>query len=160
MPSSINEFRQHIYKEVLLPSGLTATIRKVQQWDLLGGEELPMPRGGLPTAQEGEGQDGDAAPLSPEALRYLRRMGDRMIARGTVAPALTDTRDDGGEPVMLSDKLHVTELLQEDYAALLMAIREWCGLTQEDGQAVEAFRLDPLSPVSQTVGTGVSLSAE
>lgn len=152
MVSSIDEFRQRLYKELVLPSGLTAQIRKVQQWDLIGGEELPMPRGGaMPT---GPGAS------DTENMQYLRRMGDRILARGTVRPALTDARDDGGEAVMLPDKLHVTELLQEDYGALLLAIRKWCGLTQEDGQAIEAFRQDSEREAGEGISGAVSLLAE
>lgn len=134
MASSIDEFRKLLPKELTLPSGLIVEIRKVQQWDLIGGEELPMPGGSI----AGQG----TAETTLEQVRYMKSMTDRIILKGTVRPPLTNQIDDQGEPLRLPDKLHLSELTQEDYVALASGIKEWCGLTQEDGKAIEAFRSD------------------
>lgn len=151
MASSIAEFRSRLYKEVPLPSGLSAQIRKVQAWDFLGLGELPIP----------SGRTGDEAPMYTEQdTRNLRHYTDRALVKGVVKPPLTDTLDDGGEPVYAADKLHVSELSLDDYNALSTAIMQWSGLTQEDGQAVEAFRDDQERATRESVGGAVSLSTE
>ena len=154
MPSSIDEFRQRIYKpeEIVLPSGLCARIRKVFARDFLGMGELPVPRGG---------PDGAAHAIPPDRETLAnRRYSDRALVKGVVSPKLTDAYDDGGEPVMVPERLHVSELEEEDYNALCLAITQWCGLTQEDGQAVEAFRPDTQWALGESVSPGIPLSAE
>jgi len=151
MASSIAEFRNRLYKEIVLPSGLSAQIRKVQAWDFLGLGELPIP----------SGRAGNETPMYTEQdTRNLRHYTDKALVKGVVKPPLTDTLDDGGEPVYAADKLHVSELSLDDYNALSTAIMQWSGLTQEDGQAVEAFRADAERAPGESVSGAVSLSAE
>ena len=149
MASSVEEFRRLLFRSVVLPSGLSVEIRKVQQWDLMGAEELPMPRGG-------EGEQSDSA-VTHEQVRYLKMMTDRIIMKGTVSPSIIDLIDDQGAPLYLPDKLHISELTQNDYVALAQYIKEWCGLTQEDGQAVEAFRTDAERSAGESPRGTVSL---
>ena len=150
MASSIADFRARLYQEITLPSGLVAQIRKVQAWDFLGLGELPVPS---PAAQEG------SIPNQDE-FESMKRYTDRALLRGVVQPRLSDEVDADGEPVYRPDRLHVSELEPGDYGALSTAIFAWAGLTQEDGQAIEAFRHDAVGASGESAGGAVPLSAE
>lgn len=152
MTSSIEDFRRLLYKDISLPSGLTAQIRKVQAWDFLGIGELPVP--------QGVSSEGELPPMTDQTARSLKRYTDRALVKGVVKPQLTDAVDDGGEPVYLPDRLHVSELGPEDYSALSAAILQWSGLVAEEGQAIESFRDDSERAPGEGVGGAVSRLAE
>ena len=146
--SSVLEFRAILYKDVALPSGLFATIRKIQAMDFIGLGDLPIPSSG----------ETDSETPAPIDLELLKRYTDRALVCGVVQPLLTAELDDGGRPVCQPDALHVRELLSSDYQALSQAIMSWSGLTPEDAKAIEAFRPDGVSPARENDGADVSLA--
>lgn len=145
MASSIADFRRHLYQTVTLLSGLTVEIKRLTAWDFVGLGDLP-----IPSASTLDGQQ--IASISPEHAVQLQRYTDRAVARGVVAPKMTDARDDGGEPVCSPDVLHVSELLPDDYQVLSLAILQWAGLLPEAAKAVESFRADPVRPDDSSPG--------
>jgi len=147
MPSSITEFRQRIYREVTLPSGLSVTIRKIQAWDFVGIGDLPIPS---VTNPEGE------VMATTENLDLLKRYTNRAIACGTVAPLMSDNPADQGSP----DRLYVEELLPGDKEALALAILQWAGLVEETARAVDSFREESLRAPGESASGTVPLPAE
>lgn len=138
MSSTVAEFRRYLYRTIALPSGLTVDIRHLQGWDFLGLGDLPIPTATTP--------DQGVLAITQEQAIQLQRYTDRAVARGVVAPKMTDARDDGGEPVCSPDVLHVSELLPDDYQMLSLAILQWAGLLPEAAKAVESFRTDAVRP--------------
>jgi hypothetical protein len=153
MPSSVEDFRRLLYKDLALPSGLSVQIRKVQAWDFLGLGELPVPQAAEKFAAITMG-------FTEDDSRSLRRYTDRAMVRGVVKPPLTDAMDAGGEPVYLPDRLHVTELSPDDYGALANAILQWSGLVAEEAQAIESFREDSQRTPGESIGGAVPLLAK
>lgn len=135
--ATVQDFRSRMYEDVTLPSGLIVRIRAVTAQDFLGIGELPLPSTGT----------GDA-PAAPDDLAFLRRYTHRALARGVMAPPMTDAIDDGGQLVLSPEALHVQELYDSapaDYVALAQAINQRSGLTQEVRQEVDTFRHDAIS---------------
>jgi len=147
MPSSIAAFRQLVYKDVSLPSGLSVTIRKIQAWDFVGIGDLPIPSVTNP--------DGDVI-ATTENLDLLKRYTNRAIACGTVAPLMSDQAQDQGNP----DRLYVEELLPADKDALALSILQWAGLVEETARAVDSFREESLRAPGESLGGAVPLPAE
>lgn len=143
--TNVAAYRAMQQEHLTLPSGAVFVIRKVQAWDFLALGELPVP-----TSSRSPGEE--LASMTNPTTQHLKRYTDRAIVKGTVQPQLTDTYDDGGEPVQQPDRLHVMELAASDYAALSQAIMRWSGLAEEDAKAIDAFRGDALSPVGQSAG--------
>jgi hypothetical protein len=155
MASTIEEFRRLIYREVTLPSGKVVQIKRVQAWDFIGLGELPIPTGG------GKETDAEATlQLTLEDTRRLKKYSDRALVQAVVSPRLTDAYDDGGEPLCGPAYLHVTELLESDYQALVNEIFEWGGLTKEADTAIQSFRSDALSETGEGVSGHVPCVAE
>lgn len=138
MASSVAEFRARYYRDLTLPSGLSVRMRQVQALDFIGLGELPIPAG--PPDPDRPAQS------TQELLAMVTRYTHRGIVRAVIDPPMHDALDDGGAPVILNDKLHVTELLPEDYTELASVIIRQAGLTVEDASATEAFRQDQERP--------------
>src|SRR5919198_851891 len=102
MTTSIAAYRKLLYDTVTLPSGAVFQIKRVFAADFLGLGELPIPS----APSEGE----EPHELTPQDAERLQRYTHRALARGVVAPKLTDE----GEPGQGDDALHVAELLPAD----------------------------------------------
>lgn len=151
MASSIAEFRARYYRDITLPSGLAVRMRQVQAIDFIGLGDLPIPAGPL--------EDGAKTIAPMELMAMVTRYTHRGIVRAVIDPPMHDALDDGGAPVILTDKLHVTELMADDYAALASLVIQQAGLTVEDARATDAFRQDQVSPDGESLGGHVPVPA-
>jgi len=144
---SLAAYRQQNRREVVLPSGITAIIRRCDLSIFVGLGELPLPP---PPADE------EAPARTVDDILKLRPYLDQMVAEGTIDPPLTAAVDADGRPVMDDTRLHVRELLLPDYFALVNANAAFMGLTVEDGDAIRTFRPDAERQSVESPGGGVS----
>lgn len=154
MVTTVQAFRAKLSEEITLPTtGLVVKIRRVIADDFVGLGELPMPQALVATP----------VPLDPSLATSLLRYSHRAIARGVLAPPMTDVLDDGGHPVSSDSVLHVLELYQgcpDDYTFLAQAILQRSGLAPEVATTVDAFHADPLRAPDRGAGGALSLSAD
>lgn len=152
MASSITQFRQHVYRDLTLPSGLTVTARRKPDVSIfLGLGELPMPSNGEAQAE---------GAVAAEHLISVHRYTNRAIAATVVEPPMTDATGEDGKPVLHATALHVTELDPDDYAFLAQEILRDMGLLRETATDVDSFRPDEERAPGAVAGAGVRSAAE
>lgn len=148
MASTVEEFRRYNVTPFTLPSGLEVELlRKPQSSIFLGLGELPVPATREPHHE---------SILSQEEIISLSRYTDRAIARSVLMPAMTDDRDREGRPILHPDRLHVSELDQEDYSALANTILVRMGLVKEEADVIESFRPDAVGTPGEGTREGIS----
>lgn len=138
--------RQRALTDVILPSGLLVQIRFIQQLDLLGAWELPLPQ-----ADPAE----TARPLLAEAFSTYETYGhiaDCAIVAGCVQPRFAPRQ----ATEVPEEVAQLQDLDSNDYYALAAAILRHSGLTPEVATAIDSFRDDAQRALGRPDGGEVS----
>lgn len=141
--------RQRALADVTLPSGLLVQIRFIQQLDLLGAWELPLPQ--ADTAEV-------ARPSMTEAFSTYETYGhiaDCAIVAGCVQPRFAPRQ----ATEVPEEVAQLQDLDSNDYYALAAAILRHSGLTPEVATAIDSFRDDAQRAPGRPDGGEVSPAA-
>lgn len=134
MPSTISDARRRIRKLVTLPSGIEIEIRKVRLMDFVGLGELPFPSSQSKTSTNGD------APPGTLSRQEIESYSNRAIVAGCVDPPFSDRKEDETR----DDVLHVRDLDQADWDALINQIFKWSGMAPEVAADADKFRGDEI----------------
>jgi hypothetical protein len=135
----LTEWRKKQVEELELPSGLTATVRRVRLVDLAARGSVPTPLAGA-VSEMLRGKKFDAASVADYA--EYGKLVDLVVSAAVIAPPVAPTSDD--------EHLGLDELTLEDKTAIF----NWA---HSEGDRLDGFRAEPeRDAVAGAVGGEVS----